>query len=85
MVTWTPLMAAVCTLTAVASSPLYQNARDLQDSKHNPLLDTRIQEVCEKINRCWNFKTIYGGLGAEYRNRVVVPARQATHSGGSIL
>jgi hypothetical protein len=44
-----------------------------------------LKEKCEPVllrlslagNLCWNFKTIYGGWEPS-RNRVVVPARQAT-------
>ncbi len=31
--------------------------------------------------QCWNFRTIYGGQEPS-RNRIVVPARQATQAGG---
>jgi len=46
MVQWTHLMAAVCTLTAVAASPVYQAAGD-RDTKHSPLIDTSLQQVGE--------------------------------------
>ncbi len=45
------------------------------------LLCLRVESI--RVYQCWNLRTTYGGKEPS-RNRVVVPARQATKAGGIV-